>query len=58
MLERGAVEGRVFHRGAVEALSDADDQVPVRLTALVRKELVRPDCRNWLGRRATASAIC
>jgi class 3 adenylate cyclase/tetratricopeptide (TPR) repeat protein len=43
VLERGAVEGKVFHRGAVEALSPEEQQVPARLMALVRKELVRPD---------------
>ncbi len=42
VLERGAVEGRVFHRSAVEALSDGVE-VPGRLLSLVRKELVRPD---------------
>jgi class 3 adenylate cyclase/tetratricopeptide (TPR) repeat protein len=43
VLERGAVEGRVFHRGAVQALAPEESQVTARLTALVRKELVRPD---------------
>jgi class 3 adenylate cyclase/predicted ATPase len=43
VLERGAVEGRVFHRGAVQALAPEETQVMARLTALVRKELVRPD---------------
>ena len=43
VLERGAVEGKVFHRGAVQALVPDDQQVPQRLMALVRKELVRPD---------------
>ena len=43
VLERGAVEGRVFHRGAVFALADGDGQVDQRLVSLVRKELVRPD---------------
>jgi class 3 adenylate cyclase/tetratricopeptide (TPR) repeat protein len=43
VLERGSVEGRIFHRGAVAALSDEDGQVDRRLVALVRKELVRPD---------------
>ncbi len=43
VLERGAVEGRVFHRGAVQALAPEEKQVTTRLTALVRKELVRPD---------------
>ena len=43
VLERGSVEGRVFHQGAVRALSDGDGQVSQRLLALVRKELVRPN---------------
>jgi class 3 adenylate cyclase len=43
VLERGSVEGRVFHRGAVQALAPEEPQVPQRLVALVRKELVRPD---------------
>jgi class 3 adenylate cyclase/tetratricopeptide (TPR) repeat protein len=43
VLERGAVEGRVFHRSALEALSDGNGQLAGRLHALVRKELVRPD---------------
>jgi class 3 adenylate cyclase/tetratricopeptide (TPR) repeat protein len=43
VLERGSVEGRVFHRGAVEALAPDEDAVATRLTSLVRKELVRPD---------------
>jgi class 3 adenylate cyclase/tetratricopeptide (TPR) repeat protein len=43
VLERGAVEGRVFHRGAVQALAPDETQVESRLTGLVRKELVRPD---------------
>jgi class 3 adenylate cyclase/tetratricopeptide (TPR) repeat protein len=43
ILERGSVEGRTFHRGAVVALVDGDGQVDQRLVALVRKELVRPD---------------
>ena len=41
-LERGAVEGQVFHRGAVAALAPDDPEVPSRLLRLVRKELVRP----------------
>jgi len=41
-LERGAVEGQVFHRGAVVALAPDDPDVPSRLLGLVRKELVRP----------------
>ena len=42
MLEVGSVEGRLFHRGAVQALAPKEEVAP-RLSALVRKELVRPD---------------
>jgi class 3 adenylate cyclase len=42
VLEVGSVEGRLFHRGAVQALAPKEEVTP-RLTALVRKELVRPD---------------
>jgi class 3 adenylate cyclase/tetratricopeptide (TPR) repeat protein len=48
VLEHGAVEGRVFHRGAVAALGDGDG-VDRRLVALVRKELVRPDRAQLAG---------
>jgi class 3 adenylate cyclase/tetratricopeptide (TPR) repeat protein len=41
VLECGAVEGEVFHRGAVQALAPAEVQVTPRLAGLVRKELVR-----------------
>jgi class 3 adenylate cyclase/tetratricopeptide (TPR) repeat protein len=41
-LERGAVEGQVFHRGAVQALSPSEAAVGGHLLSLVRKELVRP----------------
>jgi class 3 adenylate cyclase/tetratricopeptide (TPR) repeat protein len=40
-LERGAVEGQVFHGGAVQALAPAEP-VPQQLMGLIRKELVRP----------------
>jgi class 3 adenylate cyclase len=43
VLERGAVEGEVFHRGAVQALAPEETQVTPRLAALVRRELIRPD---------------
>ena len=49
VLERGAVEGRIFHAGAVQALDPDDDQVVARLTSLVRKELVRPDKPVFAG---------
>jgi class 3 adenylate cyclase len=43
VLERGAVEGQVFHRGAVAALSPEEPQVDGRLVTLVRKDLLRPE---------------
>jgi class 3 adenylate cyclase len=49
VLERGSVEGRTFHRGAVQALAEGDGQVDQRLLALVRKELVRPDQAQFPG---------
>jgi len=52
VLERGSVEGRVFHRGAVQALAPEEEQVTSRLTALVRKELVRPDKPQFPGEDA------
>jgi class 3 adenylate cyclase/tetratricopeptide (TPR) repeat protein len=52
VLERGAVEGRVFHRGAVEALAPEELQLVARLTSLVRKELVRPDKAQFVGEDA------
>jgi class 3 adenylate cyclase/tetratricopeptide (TPR) repeat protein len=42
VLERGAVEGQVFHRTAVAALA-AGGSVDGELVALVRKDLVRPE---------------
>jgi class 3 adenylate cyclase/tetratricopeptide (TPR) repeat protein len=43
VLQRGAIEGRIFHRGAVQALGPEGAQVTEQLTGLVRKELIRPD---------------
>jgi class 3 adenylate cyclase/tetratricopeptide (TPR) repeat protein len=43
VLERGAVEGKIFHRGGVEALAPDELDVRTKLMTLVRKELVRPD---------------
>jgi class 3 adenylate cyclase/tetratricopeptide (TPR) repeat protein len=45
VLVRAAVEGRLFHRGAVSALLPEDDRdgLPGRLLTLARKALVRPD---------------
>jgi tetratricopeptide (TPR) repeat protein len=49
VLERGAVEGNVFHRGVVEALAPEEREVARRLMSLVRKELVRPDRTQLAG---------
>jgi class 3 adenylate cyclase/tetratricopeptide (TPR) repeat protein len=49
VLERGAVEGRVFHRGVVQALAPEEEHVSTSLASLVRKELVRPDSPQFAG---------
>jgi class 3 adenylate cyclase/tetratricopeptide (TPR) repeat protein len=49
VLERGAIEGEIFHRGAVQALAPEKTQVTPRLAALVRKELIRPDTSQLAG---------
>jgi class 3 adenylate cyclase len=43
VLEGGSVEGEIFHRGAVQALTPGHVQLTPRLAALVRRELIRPD---------------
>ncbi|MGN6169137.1 MAG: AAA family ATPase, partial [Solirubrobacteraceae bacterium] len=45
LLERGAVEGEVFHRLAVRALTDGllSAELERWLASLVRKDLIRPD---------------
>ncbi len=54
VIERGAVEGKVFHRGAVAELSPDDLRatVPDQLLSLSRKELVRPDRSDFAGDEA------
>jgi class 3 adenylate cyclase/tetratricopeptide (TPR) repeat protein len=49
VLERAAIEGEIFHRGAVQALAPEETQVTPRLAALVRKELIRPDTSQLVG---------
>ena len=49
VLERGSVEGEIFHRGAVQALAPQETHVTPRLAALVRKELIRPDTPHLAG---------
>jgi tetratricopeptide (TPR) repeat protein len=43
VLERGAIEGEIFHRGAVQALAPGERQITPRLAALVRRQLIRSD---------------
>jgi class 3 adenylate cyclase/tetratricopeptide (TPR) repeat protein len=49
VLERGSVEGEIFHRGVVQALAPEETQVTTRLAALVRRELIRPDRAQLAG---------
>ena len=49
VLERGSVEGEVFHRGGVAALVQDETPVDGRLVALVRKDLVRPEHAQLAG---------
>ena len=54
VLQRAAVEGRLFHRGSVARLLDGSDAgdaggLGSTLLALVRKEFVRPDHSSFAG---------
>ena len=49
VLERAAIEGEVFHRGAVYALSPDGAEVTPRLVALVRKNVITPDKPHLAG---------
>ena len=51
VLERGSVEGHLFHQSAVQALANGEPLTP-RLIALVRKQLVRPDTPQFAGEEA------
>lgn len=54
VIERGAVEGKVFHAGAVATLASESlrPHVSSRLLALARKELIRPDRAEFVGEDA------
>jgi predicted ATPase/class 3 adenylate cyclase len=54
VMERGSIEGKIFHGGAVATLApDAmRPAVPSRLLALARKELIRPDRAAFAGEDA------
>ncbi|HEY3070763.1 MAG TPA: adenylate/guanylate cyclase domain-containing protein, partial [Gaiellaceae bacterium] len=51
VIERGAVEGRLFHSGAVASLLDENEPQGIagHLMGLVRKELIRPDQAEFAG---------
>jgi class 3 adenylate cyclase len=49
VLERGAVEGELFHRGAVQALAPEETQITPRLALLTRKDLIHPDLAQLPG---------
>jgi class 3 adenylate cyclase/tetratricopeptide (TPR) repeat protein len=49
VLERGSIEGEIFHRGAVQALAPEGTTVTPHLAALVRKEVIRPDRPQLAG---------
>ncbi len=54
MLERGSIEGKVFHRGAVAELAPDSLRADVggHLRSLARKELVRPERGDFAGDEA------
>ncbi len=53
IVDRGSVEGRVFHRGAIVELSPpGQGEIGDALVALVRKELIRPESADLPGDEA------
>jgi class 3 adenylate cyclase/tetratricopeptide (TPR) repeat protein len=54
VLERGAIEGEVFHRGAIVELSRPESRlfVPARLELLRGKDLIRPAEATFVGQAA------
>jgi tetratricopeptide (TPR) repeat protein len=54
VIERGSVEGKLFHMGSLTALAPEDERatIPDRIMSLVRKELIRPDRSELIGDEA------
>jgi AAA ATPase-like protein len=52
VLECGSVEGQSFHQGTVQVMAPEEEDVAGRLTALVHKDLVRPDQAVLAGEKA------
>ena len=51
VIERGSVEGQIFHRGAVRELS-LGTEVEEQLDGLVRKDLIHPERTTFVGDHA------
>jgi class 3 adenylate cyclase/tetratricopeptide (TPR) repeat protein len=49
VLERGSVEGEIFHRAGVQALVPEETRITTRLAGLVRRELIRPNRAQLAG---------
>ena len=51
VLQRGSVEGKVFHRGSVMELTPPEERsrLTTHLMTLIRKELIRPDRPEFAG---------
>jgi class 3 adenylate cyclase/tetratricopeptide (TPR) repeat protein len=49
VLERGSVEGEVFHLGGVQALSPEGAPVTPSLASLVRRDVIRPETSVFAG---------
>jgi class 3 adenylate cyclase len=52
VMERGAVEGEVFHHAAIRALVDDPVGIDQKLAALIRKEMIRPERAQMAGASA------
>jgi class 3 adenylate cyclase/tetratricopeptide (TPR) repeat protein len=52
VLECGSVEGESFHRGTIQVMAPQEPDVPGRLMALVRNDLVLPDRAILPGEKA------
>jgi class 3 adenylate cyclase len=52
VIERGAVEGEVFHQAAIRALVDDPGGIDQKLAALIRKEMIRPERAQMAGASA------
>jgi class 3 adenylate cyclase/tetratricopeptide (TPR) repeat protein len=49
VLERGSIEGEIFHRGSVQALAPDGTDVGPGLNSLIHRELIMPDIPQLAG---------